>query len=50
MGIKNATSTFSKIINVILNKWSRWIKKIFVNDINIHSLDFFFNLHFEDML
>jgi hypothetical protein len=31
-------------------KQSKWIMKIFVNDVNIHSLDFKVFLHFEDML
>jgi hypothetical protein len=35
--LKNATNTFSRTMDDILEEWTNQIMKVFVDDINVHS-------------
>jgi hypothetical protein len=38
-GLKNTTSTFSKMMVEVFKDWNNWFLNFFVNDVNIHNLN-----------
>jgi putative transposase len=44
-GLKNATSTFSRIMADIFKEWTSQFLKVFVDDINIHNITWVEYLH-----